>query len=212
MKIISVNIAKKKEITWKSKTWETGIFKKEVLYSIYLGKTDVKEDVVIDRKHHGGENMAVYAFAKEHYKYFEKLYPSVEFNNGIFGENLTVEGLYEKQIKIGDVFTVGKAIIQVSQPRLPCKTLSAVFNTNKIMKDFLNSSYSGIYFKVLKEGEVKKGDEFFLKEEAKNSLSVYDIYSLFTINKNNTALIGKAFNLKHLSERIKKDIIRKLNP
>ncbi len=210
MKVISVNIAKKQDITWQGKTWSTGIFKKEIEQPIFLSKTGLKQDAIMDKKHHGGIDMAVYAFTKEHYSFFQKHFPKVKFYHGIFGENLTLSGFDEKTIQIGDVFNIGDAIIQVSQPRLPCKTLSGVFKSNDIMKLFLNSSFSGSYFRVLKEGNVNKNDLLICKEQAKNSMSIYEIYSLFSSNKSNHKLIDKALTLEHLSNRVKKDILRKL--
>jgi len=210
MKVLSVNIGKKQKITVKGRTRYTGIYKKPVNTSIYLGDEDVEGDHVIDRKYHGGLNMAVYVYTKNHYEYFQKLYPNLEFTNGIFGENLTVSNLFETEIQIGDTFQVGDAIIQVSQPRLPCSTLGYRFGTQKIQKQFLNSTFSGFYFRVLKNGNVKKNDKFILIEKAKNSITVAEVFSLFTTNKTNQELIKKTLAIELLSERLKKDIRRKL--
>jgi MOSC domain-containing protein YiiM len=210
MKVLSVNIGKKQKITWRGKTIETGIYKKPVDTSIFLEKEDVKDDCVADRKHHGGKDMAVYAFTKNHYEYFQKLYPNLKLSNGIFGENLTVSNLFETEIQIGDTFQVGKAIIQVSQPRMPCYKLGIVFGTQKIVKQYLNTTYCGFYFRVLKNGKVKKDDKFVLIEKAENSMTMADAFSLFTTNKNNQELIKKALAIELLSERLKKDIRRKL--
>jgi MOSC domain-containing protein YiiM len=210
MKILSVNIAKKIKITRNGRTRYTGIYKKPVETSIFLGKQDVKNDHVVDRKYHGGENMAVYAFGKNNYSFFEELYPNLEFNNGIFGENLTLSNLNETEIKIGDTFQVGQAIIQVSQPRLPCSTLGVRFGSQKIVKQFLNTTFSGIYFRVLQEGKVKKDDEFIRIKSNKNSLTLAQVFSLFTSNRKNTKMIKKALSLDLLSERLKNDIRRKL--
>lgn len=210
MKIQSVNIAKKQKITRNGRTRYTGIYKKPVETSIYLGFEDVKNDDVVDRKHHGGKNMAVYAFGKNNYPFFEELYPNLDFENGMFGENLTIDFLNENEIRIGDTYKVGTAIIQVAQPRLPCSTLGVKFGSQKIVKQFLNTSFSGIYFRVLQEGEVKKDDEFILIESDENSLSLAEVFSLFTTNKNNVEMIKKALDLSTLSDRLKSDIKRKL--
>lgn len=210
MKIQSVNIAKKREITLNGKTRFTGIYKNPVETSVFLGKEDVKNDDVVDRKHHGGENMAVYAFGKNNYPFFEKLYPNLNFENGMFGENLTIDNLNETKIKIGDTYQIGSAIIQVSQPRLPCSTLGYRFGSQKIVKQFLNTTFSGIYFRVLQEGETKKGDEFILIKTNENSLTLAEVFSLFTTNKTNIKMIEKALSLDLLSSRLKSDIRRKL--
>ncbi|MCF6350087.1 MAG: MOSC domain-containing protein [Flavobacteriaceae bacterium] len=210
MKIQSVNIAEKREITFNGRTRYTGIYKTSVDTSIYLGKEDVKNDAVVDRKYHGGENMAVYAFGKNNYGYFEELYPNLDFTNGMFGENLTIDNLDETKIKIGDTFKINNTIIQVSQPRLPCATLGYRFGSQKIVKQFLNTTFSGIYFRVLQEGSVKKGDELILIKTTKSCLTLAEVYSLFTYNKTNTKLLKKALHLDLLSSRLKSDIRKKL--
>lgn len=210
MKILSVNTANKKTISWQGKTWQTGIFKREQTASITVTKNGVLNDVVVDKRYHGGEHLAVYGFSKKHYSFFQKYYQNISFYNGIFGENLTIDDLDERTLKIGDTFQIGSAILQISQPRLPCKTLNAVFKSNKMIQLFLNNTYSGVYFRVLKEGEIYKNDKLVLLNRENNSINVSDIYSLFTTNKENKELIKESLNLETLSPKIKKDIQRKL--
>lgn len=210
MKILSVNTANKKTISWQGKTWQTGIFKREQTASITVTKNGVLNDVVVDKRYHGGEHLAVYGFSKKHYSFFQKYYQNISFYNGIFGENLTIDDLDERTLKIGDTFQIGSATLQISQPRLPCKTLNAVFKSNKMIQLFLNNTYSGVYFRVLKEGEIYKNDKLVLLNRENNSINVSDIYSLFTTNKENKELIKESLNLETLSPKIKKDIQRKL--
>jgi len=210
VKVVSINIAKKEPISWQRKTWQTGIFKKEQSNFIVVTKTGVYNDAVVDKKYHGGEHMAVYGFSKNHYAFFKNHYPNIPFYNGIFGENLTIENLDETKIKIGDTFQIGSVILQVSQPRLPCKTLNAVFKSNEMMKLFLNSTFSGVYFRVLKEGKIYKNDKVILLRRTNNSATLSEIYSLFTTNKKNTELIKRVLKIDTLSHKIKKDIQRKL--
>lgn len=213
MKILSVNTANKKTISWQGKTWQTGIFKREQTAFITVTKNGVLNDVVVDKRYHGGEHLAVYGFSKKHYSFFQKYYQNISFYNGIFGENLTIDDLDETTLKIGDTFQIVSATLQISQPRLPCKTLNAVFKSNKMIQLFLNNTYSGVYFRVLKEGEIYKNDKLVLLNRENNSINVSDIYSLFTTNKENKEnkeLIKESLNLETLSPKIKKDIQRKL--
>lgn len=210
MKVLSVNIGKRKKIQWKNKTVETGIYKKAVDIAIFLGAEDVENDHVVDRKHHGGKDMAVYAYAKNNYAYFQKLYPDLELKNGVFGENLTVSNLFETEVYIGDIFQIGEAIIQVAQPRFPCFKLGIVFGTQKIVKQYLHTTYCGFYFRVLQQGNVQKGDKIFLLEKAKNSMTVADVYSLYSTNKENKKMIQDALNLDFLAEKCKIHFKRKL--
>ncbi len=177
MKIISLNIGIPKKVQWRHKTITTGIFKKPVSTSIHLGLEDVDGDHVIDRKYHGGVNKAVYAYGFNHYDYWQALYPDLEFNYGMFGENLTVDFLDETQIHIGAVFKLGSAIIEVAGPREPCYKLGIRFNDTKVIKQFWNNSKCGVYFKVIQEGNVHIKDVFKNIETHPENPTVVDIYN-----------------------------------
>ena len=176
MKIISVNIGTKKIVSWKGKTYATGIFKVPVKDDIFLGKKDVVNDNVIDRKYHGGVDQAVYAYGENHYAYWKRLYPHLEFSYGMFGENLTVTNLWEDDITIGSIYKLGEAKIEVTKPRQPCVKLGIRFQDAKVIKQFWSTTKSGIYFKVLETGKVAKNDEFILLEKAKNSPSIAEVF------------------------------------
>jgi len=176
MKIISVNIGKSKTLLWKHKTVTTGIFKHAISKPIVLGKEDVEDDNVIDRKYHGGINKAVYAYGFNHYNFWQKLYPNLKLTYGMFGENLTIDILEEDNIHIGDVFKVGRAIIEVSQPREPCYKLGIRFNDAKVVKQFWNSTKCGVYFKVLQKGKVKVNDELIRQTYKPNNPSILEAY------------------------------------
>lgn len=176
MKVISVNIGARKSVVWKNKTIETGIFKRPVKTSIYLGEEDVVDDAVIDRKHHGGINQAVYGYSAKHYNYFKSLHPDLDWNYGMFGENITFDDLNEEVITVGSQYKLGECLVEVTEPRQPCFKLGIRFGTQKIVKQFWNSTMSGIYFKVLKTGFVKPGDELVLLSKSENSKSIAAVY------------------------------------
>ncbi|MFD1315334.1 MOSC domain-containing protein [Namhaeicola litoreus] len=176
MKVISVNLGKRKTVTWKHKTYETGIYKYPVNEPIFLGETDVERDDVIDRKYHGGIEQAVYAYGENHYDFWKNLYPQLEFNFGIFGENLTVKELWEENIFVGDVYKLGETILEVTKPREPCVKLGIRFNDANVIKQFWETTKSGVYFKVLKTGHVKCDDEFILHKISKNTPSIAEVF------------------------------------
>jgi len=177
MTVTSVNIGYPKNVNWNGKKISTGIFKSPVP-SIELEMTDVKHDHVIDRRYHGGIDKACYLYSEDHYAYWKGLYPALDFNPGMFGENITIKGLNESKIMIGDIYRVGGATVQVTQPRQPCFKLGIVFNTQKILKEFINSNYPGIYLKILEGNTVSSGDSMDLIERQHNSISVNEIYRL----------------------------------
>ena len=176
MKVVSVNIGDKKNINYKGKIVETGIFKKPVNHSIFLGEENVKNDAVIDRKHHGGIDQAVYAYSENHYAYWKELYPNLAWNFGMFGENLTVSNLEETKIQVGNTYKLGQTILEVTKSRTPCMKLGLVFGTQKILKQFWNSTKSGIYFKVLQTGNVTVNDELILIAQSKNSPTIAEVH------------------------------------
>lgn len=176
MKVVSVNIGAKKTVNYKGRTIETGIFKQSVNYPIFLGKEDVNKDAVIDRRYHGGIDQAVYAYSENHYKYWKELYPNLDWRYGMFGENLTISNLEETAIQVGNIYKVGEVLLEVTKPRQPCMKLGIVFGTQKFLKQFWNSTKSGIYFKVLQTGNVAVNDVLLLVNKSKNSLTIAEVY------------------------------------
>lgn len=176
MRIISTNLGERIKIDYKGKVVETGIFKKQVSKPIVLGLEDVEGDAVVDRKYHGGVDQAVYAYCEEHYHFWRKKFPEADWEYGMFGENLTVSDLEETQVHVGDQYKVGKVIIEVTKPREPCMKLGIRFGTQKVLKDFWNSSKSGVYFKVLQVGAVEEGDEFELIARDVSKPTIAEVY------------------------------------
>lgn len=176
MKVISVNIAERKVINYKSKIVETGIFKYPVNQPIFLGTEDVEHDAVIDRRYHGGIEKAVYGYSQNHYAFWKEMYPNLDWNYGMFGENLSISNLEETKIFVGSTYKLGEALLEVTKPREPCYKLGIRFGTQKILKQFWNSTKSGIYFKVLQTGNVAVGDELILVNKAENSPTIAEVY------------------------------------
>ncbi|MFY9243373.1 MAG: MOSC domain-containing protein [Polaribacter sp.] len=176
MKIVSTNIGERKEVDYRGKKVLTGIYKYTVDEPIFLDTNEVKGDEISDRKHHGGVNQAVYGYSLKHYEFFKKLYPKLNFEMGMFGENLTIDHLDETIIHVGDTFKVGDAILEATVQRNPCYKLGIRFNSMKIVKQFWNTTFCGVYFKVLQTGFVKKGDEFEQLKNCTKNPTIADLY------------------------------------
>ncbi len=144
MKIISTNIGRMREMNWRGQKITTGIFKEPVDEPLFLGKAGVNKDHVSDLKHHGGSDKACYLYSADYYAYWKKQFPDLKWQWGLFGENLTVEGLDEGKTLIGSIYQIGEAKVQVSQPRLPCYKLGIRMESSKAVKAFLNSPYPGV--------------------------------------------------------------------
>ncbi|GAA3626706.1 MOSC domain-containing protein [Flavivirga jejuensis] len=209
MKILSTNTAKPTSIIWNGKELTTGIYKKPTNSPIYLEKENVKDDEVSDTKVHGGIFKACYIFSNEHYAYWKNRYPSLDWDYGMFGENLTVSGLNEKEIYIGDIYEVGDTIVQVTQPREPCFKFGIKFGTQNVLKEFIAHGFPGTYVRILKEGFVKKGDTLKLIEQARNSLTTWQLFDLLYSKNKNEALVKLAIENEALPLR-KREKIKKL--
>ncbi|GAA3598142.1 MOSC domain-containing protein [Flavivirga amylovorans] len=209
MKILSTNIAKPTSIIWNGKELTTGIYKKPTNSAIYLGKEGVRNDEVSDKKVHGGTFKACYIFSNNHYAYWKERYPNLDWDYGMFGENLTVSGLNEKEIYIGDIYKIGDALVQVTQPREPCFKFGIKFGTQNALKEFIENGFPGTYVRVLKEGIVKNGDTFELVEQAKNSVTTWQLFHLLFSKNKNKALIKLAIENEALPLR-KREKLKKL--
>ena len=208
MKIISTNIGKATTFLWNGREEQTGIFKYPTDEPLFLSKMDVLKDTVIDREHHAGINKACYLFPSDHYPYWKGMYPELNWDWGMFGENLTVEGLDESIMRIGDIYKIGNAIVQVSQPREPCYKLGVRFGNAKILKEFIDYGYSGTYVRILEEGEVKNGDELILQEKSENTLTVKECFQIILTKQKDPVLLQKAINNPSLPE-YKRDRLKK---
>jgi len=201
MKIIATNLAKPTTIIWNKKEVVTGIYKTPTASPIFLGKTDVDNDEVTDRKYHGGLFKACYLFSEKHYDYWKKRYPDLEWNWGMFGENLTVSNFDESEIYVGNIYKIGDALVQITQPREPCFKLGVKFNDQNILKAFIDHGFPGSYIRILKEGFVKTGDRMVLQEEAKNSLTIAQMYQLLYAKEKDQDLLKRAIENDALPEK-----------
>ncbi|RAV20642.1 MOSC domain-containing protein [Paenibacillus contaminans] len=154
-KIISLNVGKPAYIAYNGKTVSTGINKTSTAERLFLSATNFDGDGQADLKHHGGPDKAVCVYCIEHYPYWERELQR-EMGLGAFGENLTVTGLTEPTVHIGDTFLLGEAVVQISQPRQPCFKLAVKYGVPDMPVKVQNTGYTGYYFRVLEEGYVSK--------------------------------------------------------
>lgn len=142
----------------------SSIHRGEVAGPVALGVTGFDGDRVGDPKHHGGPQKAVHAYPLEHYATWRQELPETAalMRDGAFGENLTVDGLTEPDICIGDSFSLGTALLQVSQGRQPCWKLNAWFERRDMSRLVQDSGRTGWYFRVLTPGAVRSGDDLRL--------------------------------------------------
>lgn len=171
MIIESLNIGLPKIENFQGREIITGICKTPVSGPFDLSSAGFEGDGVGDLKHHGGMDKAVCVYSLDHYAYWEELL-GITLPDAAFGENLTVSGLHEDGICIGDLYEAGSALLQVSQPRQPCRTLSARFNRDDMIKLVRDSGFTGFYFRVARAGRITKGDLLQLRQRDANLVTV----------------------------------------
>lgn len=198
MKLVSVNVGLPREVSFNGGTVATGIFKQAVPGPIRVGRLNLAGDAQADLSVHGGPYKAVYAYPAEHYDYWHGELAENELPWGMFGENLTTEGLNESAVRIGDRFRVGTAELTVTQPRVPCYKLGIRFGTQAMVKRFLNSRRTGFYFAVAQEGEIDRGDKIELIARDANSLSVADVFRLYAFDTDDRQNLRRAAELEAL--------------
>jgi len=206
MKVISTNISEKRTIKIGSELLETGMYKVPVHEGIFIGEKEVVNDVVIDTRFHGGQDKACYLYGKNNYAFFENLYPNANWEIGMFGENITLDVVNELALNIGDVYQIGEAQIQIAQPRIPCNKLGYRLGSPAAIKTFAQSDFPGIYVRVLKAGHVKVGDQMVLVEEAKNKLTLTELFRVLTNKSAYTHKFKTIVNNPNVPKRCKEKL------
>ena len=173
MEVVSVSVGKPRVVTISGEEVSTGIFKEPASGRVMVRRLNLEGDAQGDLRVHGGENMAVYAYPVEHYPFWENELGRADLPHGQFGENLTVRGLTEERARVGEVYRIGGALLQVTQPRVTCFKLPYRMGAGpEFAKRFLESRRMGFYFRVLQEGEVGAGDAIELIESAEESVTI----------------------------------------
>jgi MOSC domain-containing protein YiiM len=200
MKLLSVNVGLPRLLAWRGETFKTGIFKKPVAGRVMLRTTNLDGDRQADLSVHGGPNKAVYGYPSEHYEYWRAELPEHPLDWGAFGENFTTEGIIETQVSIGDRYRVGSAVVMVRTPRLPCFKLAAKFQRDDLLRRFLRSGRSGFYFSVVEEGEVGAGDEFEFLGKETPTLTIAEMFRLYSSPSADVESLRRAVQVELLPE------------
>ncbi|MGN7893451.1 MOSC domain-containing protein [Bacillus sp. 22475] len=208
--LLSLNIGLPKEVTYGEKVIHTGINKKQVKEPIYLSFVKFKGDGQADLVHHGGVDKAVCVYTGDHYPYWEK-----ELNQdlvyGAFGENITVSGMREEDVCIGDTFELGEAIVQVTQPRQPCFKLAKKYNIPKLPLYFQETGYTGFYFRVLKEGWVSSVDTLKRIQSDPKGVSVAFANRIMHKEKQNIEGVKRILEVNALSSSWRKSFEKRIS-
>jgi MOSC domain-containing protein YiiM len=209
MIVESVNLSEGRTIVHGGKEEQTGIWKLPVDGSIFLGKEGVNSDVVADKIHHGGVHKAVYLFGLEKYSGWKIKYQNLDWCLGMFGENITISGLNESTMKIGERYSIGEAIVRITQPRQPCYKLGIRFEDVEIVNQFRLGSDPGVYVAVEKPGWVTKGDTMSLITSREESLTVLEVFRLIYASEPDRVHLQRALEDILLAPNVTQYLLKK---
>jgi MOSC domain-containing protein YiiM len=191
-------------VPWRGKQVKTAIFKTPVDGPVVLTPTGFEGDVQADLRYHGGPDKAVCVYPTEHRPDWEALVGE-PLPPGAFGENLSTEGLLEDEVHIGDVFALGTATVQVSQPRGPCFKLAARWGKRRLPARMAKEMRSGFYLRVLQHGVVRAGDELRLVERT-SDVAVADVMRVTYVDKKDTEAIQRVLDVPELAGQWRADL------
>jgi len=177
-KLLSVNVGLPREITWQGKLVRTAIWKHPVPGRVFARRLNLDGDGQADLKGHGGEHRAVMVYQLEAYRYWEREFGRNDFEYGQFGENLTVEGLADDEVCIGDRYGIGTAVFEVTQPRVTCYRLGIRMDNPQMAALLVSHRKPGFYFRVITEGEVGAGDDIRKIADGPGRITVAETDSL----------------------------------
>ncbi len=187
--------------------WTTAFCKSPVEAPVHLGETGCAGDHQADREHHGGIDKAVLAYAAAHYSRWREELPDIAWVTGGFGENLTIEGLDESGVCIGDLWRVGPALLEVSQPRQPCWKLCRRWNQPDLAKRVVQSGRTGWYLRVREGGEIMAGQEVTLEQRPCPTWSIQRAHGLLYGIEADRAAAASLANLPQLSVAWREELL-----
>lgn len=174
MQITSVNIGKPETIIQHNQSMKTGICKQPVSGAVHITELGLEGDSIVDTKHHGGADQAVYAYSEDDYAWWTAE-TGRDFHAGLFGENLTIKGL-PGDLYIGDRLLIGDLVLEATSARIPCRTLATRMADRGFGLTFRRAERPGIYFRVLNPGAVSSGDSVTLVEGGDGTVTVLDLF------------------------------------
>jgi MOSC domain-containing protein YiiM len=201
MQIVSLNIGMPKEVDYNGLMVTTGIQKQTVQEAV-LTTNGFQGDGVANTDFHGGPDRAVCFYPYEHYQQWENEF-KVAFTPPAFGENLTVRNMHEKTHFIGDIFQIGETIVQITQPRVPCSTISWQNQNTLLLKRVVQTCFTGFLGRVLQEGMIFSDSKIKKLDEDQNKISVYKVLHTYMHDSRNKDAIENILHIDALAPAMK---------
>lgn len=208
LQLKSLYIGKPKQYVYKGKMYTSAISKNSK-EQIYLTKDGFQEDGVADHRHHGGPDRAVCFYPVEHYSQWKREFGKDLLRPG-FGENLSVAGMLEQDVCIGDIYKIGEATVQISQNRIPCATISQHNGIDSLLKRVIETGYTGYFARVLEAGCISLDADIHLLERPEKTATVLTVNELYFHNRDNQDLLQSVVEIASLAEVMREKFVKKL--
>jgi MOSC domain-containing protein YiiM len=208
-KIHSLSIGTPKPLIYENgEELNTGICKESVI-DAFLTKDGFQGDGVANLRFHGGSDRAVCIYPYEHYALWESEFKTT-LPTSTFGENLTVKNMLEKDVHIGDIFQVGEAVIQITQSRIPCSTITKRTNLSLLLNRLVETGYTGYLCRVLEEGVVREDSQITLLKQHCKRLSVLVANDIYFQRLKDKETLEKLLGIQELATKWRESLIGRL--
>jgi ferredoxin-NADP reductase/MOSC domain-containing protein YiiM/ferredoxin len=197
--LVSVNVGLPNDVEWQGKIVRTAIWKRSVSARVMARRLNLDGDGQGDLAGHGGEHRAVMVYQLGSYSHWETYLERHDFEYGQFGENLTVDGLADDEVCIGDRYRIGGALFEVTQPRVTCYRVGIRMNNPQMPALLVLHKRPGFYFRVIEEGEIGAGDEIVKIADGPESISVAEIDGLLYLPGHPKDRLERALRIPSLS-------------
>jgi ferredoxin-NADP reductase/MOSC domain-containing protein YiiM len=197
--LLSVNVGKPRDVAWQGKTVYTGIWKHPVSGPVRARRLNLDGDGQGDLNGHGGEQRAVMVYQIDSYRHWEQEFGRSDFGYGQFGENLTVDGMADDEVCIGDRYRIGEAEFEVTQPRVTCYRVGLRLDRPDMAALLVSHHRPGFYMRVITEGGIQAGDEIVKTRTGPHALSVADTDALLYLPGHDPATLRVAAAIPALS-------------
>ena len=215
-KIVSIQIGRATTYQYehpsdgKSSAWTTAFFKTTATGNVAASELGLSGDEQADKKNHGGLDKAVLAYSANHYPYWREHLHLPDMPHGGFGENLTIDGLEEATVCIGDRWQAAGVVFEVSQPRQPCWKMGRRWQLPDLPKQVIQNGRSGWYFRVQELGELTAGMAIELIARPRPSWTVARASRLLYHEKEDVAALEDLANLPELSRAWREELFEKI--
>jgi len=209
LELVSINVGKPTVIHYGGKEIMSAIVKHPVDERVAIACEPLQGDEQADQVHHGGADKTICAYFIEHYPHWEKAFGKPLFP-GAFGENFTLRGADENDIRIGDVFRLGEAKLQITQPRVPCFKLAARHQRSTLEAEVLDTGFTGFYFAVIAPGSAAAGDQLVLETRHPAGVTVSEANRIMHQDKTDMEGLKRLLGVEALAESWRQQLSKRL--